>query len=173
MDTPKSVDSGTRDVIERTESTPSVVFQPHQLKEIVEIIDLMGNVATRVREDKSGDLPATGTAGGASAGRTGASARDQAIAAAPALEIMQQKLVERLGQEVRILEKQARALARSRKRGSAHSLNEIFRKIRRLTSVIASIFEASVEVIRRFYISVFIDRQPLVVTGDSLARPEE
>lgn len=159
--------------MERSESAPARVFQPHALKEIVEIIDLMGNVASRVREDKSGDLGAGGSTATTGAAQTGSSARDQAIANVPAPEVMQQKLVAHLEKELKSVEKQARKLARSRKRGSAFMLSELYKNIHRLTALIADLLQASAEIIKRFYISVFIDRQPLVVTGGSLARSEE
>jgi hypothetical protein len=157
-----------------TEHAPSVVFQPQKLKEVVEIIDLMGNVATRVREDSSGDLPAAGMAGAtARTGQTGTSARDEAIANAPAPAVMQQKLVSHIRQEIATIERQAKKIAKSGDRGSAFMLSNLYRKIRSLSALIANILEASVDTIKRFYISVFIDRQPLVVTGGSLAQSDE
>ena len=62
----KSVESQGSAVMERAEAGQIRVFQPQSLKEIVDIIDLMGNVATRVREDKSRDL-GSGGAGSAAA----------------------------------------------------------------------------------------------------------
>ncbi|MFA4875625.1 MAG: hypothetical protein WC690_09840, partial [bacterium] len=98
---------------------------------------------------------------------------DQAIANVPAPGVMQQKLISHLEKEIAAIEKQAIHLARSRRRGSAYLLSELYRKIRRLTAIIADLLEASAEMIKRFYVSVFIDRQPLVVTGGSLVRSEE
>ncbi len=86
---------------------------------------------------------------------------------------MQQKLVEHLEREVKTIERQARSLRNSNVRGSGFMLSELYRKIRRLRSLIGDILHASAEMIKRFYVSVFIDRQPLVVTGGSLAHTEE
>lgn len=148
---------------------PSAVFQPPRLKDVIEVIDLMSTVASRVREDKSSDLPAAAGAGsGRGSSQTGTSTRDDAIAAVPATVVMQKKLVEHLEKEITRVEKQARALSRSNSRGSAHALAELYKKIRRLTSIISDILEASAEMIKRFYVSVFIDHQPLVVTGGTL-----
>ena len=164
-----SAETASTSLSTSSEQASSVVFQPQRLKEIVEVVDLMGTVASRVREDHSGDLPsAAGASSARAAGQTGTSARDDAIAKIPAPEIMQQKLVEHLEKEVFRVERQAKSLARSDKRGSAHALSELYRKIRRLTSMISDILEASAEMIKRFYVSVFIDHQPLVVTGGSL-----
>ncbi len=155
-----------------SESAPGQVFQPPKLREIVEVIDLMGTVASRVREDSSGDLGGGGSGGAGQAqtgGATGTSARDDAIKNAPAPAIMQQKLITHLSAEIKRVEQQARTLMRSNQRGSAFLLAELYRKIRRLTALIADILSASADMIKRFYVSVFIDRQPMVVTGGSLA----
>ncbi len=141
------------------------VFQPPKLREIVEVIDLMGTVASRVREDKRGDLPVGGKAGGAAQGtQSGTTARDEAIAKIPPVLVMQQKLVQHIRREVRSIEREASALSRSKSRGSAFLLSELYRKIRRLSSLVSDILEASADMVKRFYVSVFIDRHPLVVT---------
>lgn len=162
------------DVNRVMDNAPSIVFQPQKLKEIVEVVDLMGTVAARVREDNSSDMPGAGGGGAAqgSGQKTGTSARDDAIANIPAIAVMQKKLVENLEREVRIIEKQARGLKTSNARGNGYLLSELYRKIRRLRSLIGEILHASAEMIKRFYVSVFIDHQPLVVTGGSLARTE-
>ncbi|MEQ1849748.1 MAG: hypothetical protein ABL890_04120 [Candidatus Peribacteraceae bacterium] len=155
-------------------ATPNVVYQPPKLKEIVEIIDLMGHVATRVREDNAGDWTgATATASGSGTQQDGSSARSQAIARAPSIPVMQKELIRHLEKEMRMIRKQAKAVSSSRGRGSAYLLNELYKKLRRLRELARQILGASAEVIKRFYISVFIDRQPLVVRGGSLNAVEE
>lgn len=158
------------------ERTPNLVFQPQKLKEVVDIIDLMGNIASRVREDHSQDMGGAGAATGGAAqtgqAHTGTSARDQAIANIPPVPIMQKKLITHLEKEIRTIERRARKLARSNARGSAFLLSELYKKIRRLTSLIGDMIRASAEVIKRFYISVFIDHQPMVVTGGSIVGEE-
>lgn len=158
-----------------SERTSNVVFQPQKLKEVVDIIDLMGNITSRVREDKSGDMGGgSSSTGGAQQGGTSAtSARDEAIAKAPPVPIMQKKLIEHLEREVRLMEKQTRKLAWSNKPGSAFLLSELYKKMRRLTSLISDLLKASTNMIKRFYISVFIDHQPLVVSGGTFDEEEE
>lgn len=173
MDGPKmSLETGSQSVSKTIENAPTIVFQPQKLKEVVEIIDLMGNVALRVREDSSGDMGGGGTAGAKAQQKTGTSARDEAIARAPAVEVMQQKLVQHLRQEMASIQRQARRTARSNARGSAWTLAELYRKMRSLSSLITEILHASTEMVKRFYVSVFIDRQPLVVTGGSIAQSD-
>lgn len=142
------------------ESSPSVVFQPQKLKEVIEIIDLMGNVASRVREDSSSDMGGSAT-GGKAKKATGTSARDEAIAQAPVVEVMQQKLVQHLRKEISSIKRQARKVSKSNARGAAWTLAELYKKIRSLSSLITEILHASTEMIRRFYISIFIDQQSL------------
>lgn len=160
-----------------SEKAANMVFQPQKLKEVVDIIDLMGNVATRVREDSSGDM-STGTGVGgqqrAQQGAIGTSARDEAIAKAPPIPVMQQKLVEHIEREVTQLRRQMRSVERHASRpGAAYALNELYKKVRRLTTLISSLLHASSEMIKRFYISVFIDKQPIVVTGGTLLQMED
>lgn len=155
------------------DNAPSIVFQPQKLKEIVEVVDLMGTVARRVREDGASDPAAAGSGGGGQQGATGTSARDDAIAKAPPVAVMQQKLVEHLRHERKNIQRQARAMARSNAPGAAWTLTELYKKIRSLSSLITQILHASTAMIKRFYISAFIDRQPLVVTGGSIAQSDE
>lgn len=158
------------------DSQPAIVFQPPRLSKIVEIVDVMGNVVESIREENARDIPTTTTvttSGGVAAQTGGVSARDAAIAAAPTVPVMQQKLVQHLRQEVRIIQRQASSLSRKDERGSAYLLNVLYRKIRRLSSLINEILHASSEIIRRFYIAVFIDHQALVVRGGSLVPSDE
>lgn len=173
MDAPKLSAAPTPSNPKKTmESAPSVVFQPQKLKEIVEVVDLMGTVASRIREDASGDLPG---AGGAKATQksSGTTARDEAIAKAPPVAVMQQKLVAHLKVERAEIERQAKAMAHSNTPGAAWTITELYKKMRRLSSLISQILEASAEMIKRFYVSAFIDQQPLVVTGGSIAQSEK
>lgn len=175
MDGPTlSAETPKADITKVAEVAPAVVFQPQKLKEIVEVVDLMGTVAARVRDDSPSDTPG-GNGGGSQSGqqRSGTSARDEAIAKAPPVAIMQKKLVEHLEREVSTIQKQANSIKMSNAPGSGFMLTELYRKIRRLRSLIGDILHASAEMIKRFYVSVFIDHQPLVVTGGSLARTEE
>jgi hypothetical protein len=168
MDAPKlSVEAPKTNVTAVAEKAPNVVFLPQKLKEVVEIIDLMGTIASRVREDGASDPAAAGSSGGGKAqGATGTSTRDEAIANAPPVPVMQKKLIHHLEQEVRVIQRTARSLARSNKPGTAYLLTELYKKMRRLTTLVSTIIHASAEVIKRLYISAFIDRQALVVTGD-------
>ncbi|MDD5055853.1 MAG: hypothetical protein PHZ00_06340 [Candidatus Peribacteraceae bacterium] len=157
------------------QQTATIVFQPPRLSQIVEIVDVMGNVVESIREENARDLPVTlqKSSAGSAAGTATVSTRDAAIAAAPPVPVMQKRLVKHLKKEVRIIEREVRKLSRSRARGSAYVLSILYRKIRRLSSLIGEILRASTEVIKRFYVAVFIDHQPLVVRGGTLAPSDE
>lgn len=160
-----SAETTSASLTQGSHNAPRQVLQPPQLRKMMDVIDLMDTVAMRVREDSSYDLPIAagarrGQTGGAQTG--GTSTRDDAIAHVPVPAVMQRKLVTHLEQEIKHIERQARTIARSNRRGSAFLLTELYRKIRRLTALIADILSASADMIKRFYISVFIDRQPMV-----------
>lgn len=160
-----------RGALSATQAADVRVFQPAKLTEIVEMIDLMGQLSERVREDSSGDMGGAGMQATRQAGQASAvSARDLAIANLPASAVMQTKLVTHIKIKIKELDSQARTLARSASRGSAYMLNEIYKRIRRYTAMIEEILTASVEIVRRFYIAVFIDRQVLLVTADASTR---
>lgn len=176
MDAPKLSTASTTSstLFKSAEISSSVVFQPQKLKEIVEVVDLMGTVASRIREDGTGGFPTGGGSGSkAQQGSSGTTARDDAIAKAPSVAIMQQKLVAHLKEERAQIRRQAKAMAHSNAPGAAWTITELYRKMRRLSSLISQILEASAEMIKRFYISAFIDQQPLVVTGGSIAPSDQ
>ncbi len=170
----KSAERASLTAVTTTETANAVVFQPQKLRDVVEIVNLMGAISNRIREDNSGDLGGGG-GGGTAQGtqQTGTSARDEAIAKAPDVPIMQKKLVEYLDREIRTIQRQASQHSRSNARGSAWMLSELYRKIRRLRSLMSEILDASAAMIKRFYVSVFIDRQPIVVTGGSIVQADE
>ncbi len=130
------------------------------------MIDLMGRISERIREDNSRDMGGAATAAAkAKSGSSGATFRDQAIANLPAPLVMQQRLVQHIQKEMEVLGRQAHSLAHAAQRGAAFALNELYRKIRRLSLLMEEIIRASAELIRRFYIAVFIDNQPILVSG--------
>jgi hypothetical protein len=155
-----------------SENVPSIVFQPQKLTAVIDIVNLMGTVSQRIREENAGDLPAMrSTKSSGTGGNT--TTRDDAIAKAPPVAMMQQKLMQHLKQERSLMQRQAKTIASSNAPGAAWTLTELYKKIRSLSSLIAQILEASAEMIKRFYVSVFIDRQPLTVTGGSIAQADQ
>lgn len=145
-----------------------VVSQPGKLRELTNLLETFENLSARVSErtgeDSSQDLGGAGAAGatGGQQGTRGVSPRDQAIQNLPAGAVMQEKLTSHIRQETRKLEKLAARVARSSAPGSAHTLNEFYAKIRRLNALIHDIFEASLDVLKRLFIRVFIDQQPIL-----------
>lgn len=161
-----SVEKGPN-AIKSVETSKLIVRQPAKLAELGKLLETFDNLSARVNErqgeDVSGDLGGSGAGtGGKAKGDTGVSPRDLAIERIPPFEIVRQKLEGHIQGEVKKLERQARRAARSSKPGSAHQLNDIYARIRRLNALLFQIFEASVDVLKRLFIRVFIDQQPIL-----------
>lgn len=150
------------------ETSRLIVRQPGKLQELTNLLETFENLSARVSErsseDRSGDMggAGAGAAAGSQQGTQGATARDLAIKNIPVAAIMKGRLTQHIRQETRRLEKLADKVARSSAPGSAHTLNELYAKIRRLNSLVYDILEASVEVLKRFFVRVFIDNQPIL-----------
>ena len=149
------------------ETSKLIVRQPGKLKELNNLLETFENlnvrVSERVGEDRSGDMGGAGA--GAGTGQQGdddASPRTIAIKNMPAPDVVRSKLEGHIQTEVKKLEKLAKRAARSSKPGSAHALNELYARIRRLNALLHDILTASVEILKRLFIRVFIDRQPIV-----------
>ncbi len=136
------------------------VSQPKKLESILETINLMNTISERIGESKSGDLGGTGIAGKKQGAQSGQSQRDQAIADLPSAPVMQKQLQKHIRTEVKNLQKEIRIAARKvSKPGSANKLNELYARIRRLNGILHELFSTSVDVIKRLYIRVFVDKQ--------------
>lgn len=150
------------------ETARLIVRQPGKLQELTNLLETFENlnmrVSERTGEDRSGDLggAGVGAATGGQQGTQGTTARDLAIKNIPIAAIMQKKLTQHIQQETRRLEKLARTVSRSSAPGSAHKLNELYAKIRRLNALIHDILQASIDVLKRFFVRVFIDQQPIL-----------
>lgn len=90
------------------------------------------------------------------------SARDQAIAAIPQPAVIQRELATHIRMEVKQLRKQALTVARMSKPGAAYKLNQLYARIHRLNGLLGDLFEASYEALKRMFIRVFIDKQPIL-----------
>jgi hypothetical protein len=118
--------------------------------------------------EKEGDKPGEqwsgsqgGTAVATSQAQTGTSARSQAIANLPAPAVMQKQLEQHIRSEVKKLRKQAMSIARMSRPGAAFHLNQLYARIRSLNALLADLFDASVDVLKRMFIKVFIDKQAI------------
>lgn len=114
-------------------------------------------------EDRSGDWSGGGQrAAAATVGQTTQqSARDRVLANLPAPVVMQKQLEAHIRAEVRQLRKQTRVIIRSGKPGSAHALAALYAKIRHLNALLADLFEASYDVLKRLFVKVFVDKQAI------------
>jgi len=110
------------------------------------------------------DIPASGGMGGAmtTQGQTsGVSPRDQAIANLPAPAVMQREISRHIKGEIKKLRKEARRVARVNEPGGAYHLVMLYSKMHRLNALLKEIYEAGLDVLKRLYVRIFVDRQTI------------
>ena len=139
------------------------VTQPEKIGSLLDTLNLIDQMSERIGENKSGDL---GGSGGqmqtGTAGTRTVSPRDQAIAHLPDEQVMQKKLREKIRSEVGVLRAQIRSIPASSHPGAAYRLNRLYARIRMLNRLLATLLESSFDVIKRLFIRVFIDEQPIL-----------
>ncbi len=150
------------------EQAPASVSQPQKLPHLegmMTLLEEIDRISEKTGEDRSGDW--SGASGGTAVAQTGSKAtaqspRDQAIANLPLPPLMMRQLEAHVLQEVKELRKEIKRVTRLRDPGGAFRLNELYTRLRRLHALLHEIFEASYEVLRRLFIKVFIDKQPIL-----------
>ncbi|HVW66865.1 MAG TPA: hypothetical protein VHA78_04010 [Candidatus Peribacteraceae bacterium] len=146
------------------DSAPAVVVQPSRV-EFASLLDGIGKMSEQTGEDRSGDWSGSGgavaTTGGRQSTQATMTARDLAIANLPEPAVMQKELEKHIQEEVKNLRRQAKTIARIGRPGAAYRLNQLYARIHRLNAMLASIFDASVDVVKRLFIRVFIDKQTI------------
>lgn len=152
-----------------TESTPEkqlAVVQPEKFQGLLDMIgslEMSESIGDTTSESWSGSSGKSTTATQSGAAQGEQSARAQAIANIPDAPEMRKELGDYIQKEIKTLRKEVRRAAfRMYKPGSAHSLNELYSKIRRLNSLFAELMEASVDVLKRLFIRIFIDKQKVI-----------
>lgn len=155
--TNKSIENGKK-AQEGNEQQVIAVAQPQKLEGLLDTIELLNTVSERIGESKSGDLG--GGSGSQKSAKSQQSERELAIASLPDTPIMQQQLEKYIRTEVKTLRKELRKASKfTTKPGSAHQLNTIYARIRRLNGILQQLLSASVEIVKRLYIRIFIDKQ--------------
>lgn len=146
-----------------------IVQQPSKLRELTNLLETFENlnarVSERMGEDISGDMGGAGGAtGSGQQGDDAVSPREKAIRTMPSEpEVLRTHLNGHIRQEVRKLDRRARKLARNVGHpGGACTLNELYAKIHRLNTLLAELIDATLEVLKRLFVRVFIDRQPVL-----------
>ncbi|TSC57617.1 MAG: hypothetical protein Greene041619_1045 [Candidatus Peregrinibacteria bacterium Greene0416_19] len=166
---PLSPEKGLSTKLTVTEGPKLIVQQPQKLAELGQLLDTIdafsNRVSERSSEDRSTDMGG-GTSGTAGQGTQGAqiSPRDQAIKNMPeSALVLRQELDHHIEKEIKRLERDADMLASHASRpGAAYKLNHLYARIRRLRSLMHELVEAAVDLLRRLYIRVFIDKQPVL-----------
>ncbi|MFA6522791.1 MAG: hypothetical protein WCS85_00240 [Candidatus Peribacteraceae bacterium] len=153
--------------LQTVETAKLVVNQPKKLQELnllLESFDALDRrVSERTGEDRSGDLGAAGAGTAAGAQQTTQSARDLAIAAMPqAPKVLRDRLVKHIGKEISHLQALSAREAHTSRPGVAFRLNKLYARIRRLNALLVELLEASIDILRRLFIRVFIDEQSIL-----------
>jgi len=149
---------------EKEQGVQLTVRQPEKIQSLLFVLADLEKISEAVSEDRSQDL------GGAGASATQAgtgddaaqSQRQKTLQSLPSTTVMRRNLTTHLQREVRQLERKAKRLARTGKKGSAYLLNELYARIRKLQALIAELVDAAADVVRRLYIRLFVDHQQLV-----------
>lgn len=166
MSSPSSSEKPTSLSPEAPKAALLVVRPQRVMKELNLLLATLEALPSRVGEtmgeDSSRDMGAGGSGPASAQARSQTSARAQAIANLPDPTVMQKQLAEHIEKEVKKLSKQAKRLARTTKPGAAHRMNELYARIRRLNAILSEIFEASVELLKRLFIRVFVDEQSVL-----------
>jgi hypothetical protein len=147
----------------QVETGSSVVVQPSRV-EFAALLDGIGKISEQSAGGPAHDGATSGggvVAKGQSSGQSQVSARDLAIAALPVPAVMQKALEKHIQEEVKKLRKQAKAVARIGNPGGAYRLNQLYTRIHHLNAILAGLFEASIDVVKRLFVRVFIDRQTI------------
>ena len=139
--------------------------QPPKMKELGQLLETLDSLTQRVSErtgeDTSGDLGGAGGSTG-TGGQRRASPRDAAIALMPsAPAILQAELAKHIEKEIKQLERKVMKAGRVTREGGAFEMNELYARIRKLRSLLREVVEASVDLLKRLFIRVFIDKQPI------------
>ena len=135
MTSPAHPEKGTG-APESAEKAALVVTQPDKYQGLLETIALLDRVTEAMGEDRSGDWSGSGSqTGGKGDDDATQSARAKAIAHLPEPKKMQRQLQHHIKKEIKRLRRDVRrATVRAGKPGSAHTVNELSAKIRRLNN---------------------------------------
>jgi hypothetical protein len=148
------------------EAAPARVNQPltmsNQLQEFLSGLDVISETSPGgPGEHWTGGAPSGGMTAQAGGQASGTSPRDQAIANLPAPAVMQKEIAKHIKVEIKKLRREAKRIARVGQPGGAYHLVQLYGKIHRLNALLKEIFDSSLEVIKRIYVRIFIDRQPI------------
>lgn len=166
VNTPSEKASPALSAAPEAPGAPMRVIQPSVINvDMSAFLDGIGQISETITDKPASDWSGTtgqgGTAGVGDQSQTGMSLRDQAIANLPIPAVMQKKLELHIHEEVKKLRKQAQSIAATSRPGGAYKLNQLYARIRHLNAILSSLFEASVEVVKRLFVRVFIDKQTI------------
>lgn len=141
----------------------AVTVQPNKEQDLAMLVAEINAIpGETLGEDRSGDMGGSQSGMVKTGGAThGTSARDQALANLPVPSAMQKQLEAHIRTEVKKLRKQTKLIIRSKKPGSAYALAQLYAKIRHLNALLGQLLDVSYDVLKRLFVKVFIDKQPI------------
>lgn len=167
---PSSPEKGPQ-LTQSAETQKLIVHMPDKMKELGTLLDALdtidaipSRVSEMTGEDRSSDMGSAGKSGTrAVATAKQISPRDQKIAAISTdPEVLKGQLTAHIKKEVEELARQAKTIERMNKPGAAFQLTKLYARIRRLNGFVAEIIHASYDTLKRLFVRVFIDEQPIV-----------
>jgi hypothetical protein len=142
-----------------------IVSQPPKVEMLLEALAAIDKISERIGEDRSGDMGGGGGTGGKKSDDTSTATtiRNQKIANLPQPEEMRTVLRKHIDKEVAELQREVHKSARRLSRpGAAYKLNALYSRIRRLNSLVAELFDAAYDTLKRLFIKVVIDEQKVL-----------
>lgn len=143
---------------------PSKALQLEQVDGLSEFVDQINQIKEHASDTAGEQWSGNGTSQKAIAAtgqQQAASARDMAMANLPPARTMQKELEKHIKEEVKKLRKQAKTITRIGQPGGAHKLTLLYRQIRHLNSLLAAIWDTSLDVLKRLFVRVFVDKQSI------------
>lgn len=148
------------------ESAPTlIVTQPPKVEMLLDALAAIDKISERIGEDRSTDMGGGGGKAATKGDDTSAAAtiRNQKIANLPAQDAMRIELQKEIVKEVAELHREVKqAKKRLTRPGAAYKLNALYARMRRLNSLVAELFDAAYDVVKRLFIKVVIDRQKVL-----------
>lgn len=160
---PSSRPSGEPKFFEEQKPASIEVSQPRQSQKLEKLLEEVDAVVTEPEQSGPGEHKAmTAGKGGSGQKSLASSSLQKQEAPLPESEVMQQKLNQRIEQEITILRKEANKTSHLKKPGAANKISKLYARIRNLRRLLADISSASYEVVKRLFVRIFINKQPLI-----------
>lgn len=164
MALPTNPDKGTI-APETTKGEEQIVMQPGKAPELANLMEAIdtgkvSEIAPQRVSEQGGSLMSG--SGSQQQDDDGMSPRDLAIRNLPSQAVMQREIASHITQEIRNLRRETKKYTRLGKPGQAYKLAKLYARIRQMNGLIAQVWDASYDVVKRLFIRIFIDKQTVL-----------